>query len=148
MLSKKKEPKKKVYFDCSNSHEQNHRSLKNNTLKNYNPQTILYVQFSKFLPGSSLYVCMKCSTCSKWSTREALSRSAQCRISAPDAFLKFKSCSPQRWYKQSQLLHREGCTQCKMCTPAAQDYDECSAHRANKAVHTRTLEKGYVRGKQ
>lgn len=69
------------------------------------------------------------------------------RISAPDVVLKCKSCSPQRWHNQSQLWHKEGCTQCKMCTPAAQDYDECSAHRGNKAVHTCTLEKGYVRGK-
>ena len=35
----------------------------------------------------------------------------------------------------------------QMYKPAAHDYDECSAHRANKAVHTRTLEKGYVREK-
>ena len=125
MLPKKKERKKKVYFDCSNSHEQNHCSLKNNTLKNYNPQTILRVQFSKVLPGSSLYVCMKCNTCSKSSTKK--STFAQCtkqKITAPDVVLKCKSCSPQRWHNQSQLWHKEGCTQCKMCTPAAQDYEE------------------------
>jgi len=29
----------------------------------------------------------------------------------------------------------------KMCTPAAQNYDECSAHRGTKTVHTRTLRK-------
>ena len=39
------------------------------------------------------------------------------------------------------FLAKEGCTQCKMCTPVAQNYDECSAHRSTKAVHTRTLRK-------
>ena len=63
-------------------------------------------------------------------------------ITTPDVILKCKSCSAQHWHSQSQTFwHKEGCTQCKMCTPATQDYDECSARRGTKALHTRTLRK-------
>ena len=75
-VTKEKGTKKEVVLWLQQFPWTNRRSLNNNSLENYNPQTILCVQFSKGLPGSSLYVCMKCSTCSKWSTKK--STFAQC----------------------------------------------------------------------